>query len=202
MNLGPDNERFIVMQRSDFQGKQDVIERHIRDVEREAGTLSEFFPEKTESFLDIGCGIGALTIAVAKISGAKAHVIDGDGEIDLKGSNNGAGFHEQYVFYSNRDLIKRNFSDNGLDVTVLPSIAKPEVDLVFSTLSCGFHYPISTYQALLDNLRIGARAIFDVRVGLDENPGPKFEKIGLVEHFTRWEGRKHKADRICWEKIR
>lgn len=202
MNLGPDNERFIVMQRSDFQGKQNVIERHIRDVEREAKTISAYFPEKMESFLDIGCGIGALTIAVAEISDAKAYVIDGDGEIDLKGSNNGAGFHKQYVFYSNRDLIKRNFEDNGWGVTILPSIAKPEVDLVFSTLSCGFHYPISTYQALLDNLRVGARVVFDIRVGLNQNPGSKFQKIGLVEHFTRWEGRKHKADRICWEKIR
>jgi len=202
MNLGPENARYIVMQRSDFQGKSNVTQKHIADVEREAKTLSKFFPEKMESFLDIGCGIGALTIAIAEISKANAFVIDNDGEIDLRGVNNGAGFHDHYLFYSNLDLIRQNFRENGLHVETLSLDSMPDVDFVVSTLSCGFHYPISTYQALLNNLRVGARVVFDIRVGLNQNPGAKFEKIGLVEHFTRWDGQKHKADRICWEKVR
>ncbi|MEM9681641.1 MAG: hypothetical protein AAF942_00110 [Pseudomonadota bacterium] len=201
MNLAPENERYIVMQRSDFLGRNDVIVRHIADIEREVETLRPFFPENMACFVDIGCGIGAMAVEIALKTGAKAFVIDGNGEIDLRGKKNGAGFHKSYVFYSDKDLIGRNFAENSLEVELLETDATPNVDLVISTLSCGFHYPISTYQSLLDNLKPGARAIFDVRVGLNENPGRGFRKVGLVEHFHRFEGRKHKADRTCWERI-
>jgi len=65
-----------------------------------------------------------------------------------------------------------------------PEETRP-VDLVVSFLSCGFHYPVDTYLAMLDKaLKPGGAAIFDLREQTAAEQVEKLAQFGTVTDIT------------------
>ena len=70
--------------------------------------IKDFLPEKINSVLDIGCGIGLIDIALYKHynNSIKLHLLDKSNRIDENTSIR--GFNKNYVFYNSMDLFVRS----------------------------------------------------------------------------------------------
>ena len=75
---------------------------------------------------------------------------------------------EDFGFYMNTESLKKRFRERELNFifvdaskAVMPDI---KFDLIYSLLSCGFHYPIETYKELVvKHSHSQTVCIFDIR---------------------------------------
>jgi len=127
-------------------------------------------PVGRKRVLDIGCGIGLASMAVHGYFGNKAEyvLLDKDAVDDKpKGFYHGkadgfgsSGCLEQAVEF---------LTSNGVeDVSCVDISREPfpagKFNVIISTLSCGFHYPVSTYAAQIKAaIRPSGIVVLDVR---------------------------------------
>ncbi|ODR98518.1 hypothetical protein AUC68_08835 [Methyloceanibacter methanicus] len=87
-------------------------------------------------------------------------------------------FEQKGAFYNSLDLAKETLTINGVDPSIVKLIEAPSngeipleeksIDLVLSTISWGFHYPVSTYiDSVAKILSDDGVLIIDVRKGTD-----------------------------------
>lgn len=102
---------------------------------------------------DIGCGYGFFSLFVAQAFGCDVTLIDLENN-----ERRHFGFAMEAAAYSSLVVAKKLFMANGIaesrittlnpvDDDVL-AIARP--DLAVSLLSCGFHYPVDSYQEFFE----------------------------------------------------
>lgn len=104
------------------------------------------------------------------------------------------GFNAQGAGYSNNAAARNFLLMNGVpsDAVVFCNPRKQPldptpVDLVLSTISMGFHYPLDEYVGYIDAvLRPGAMLIFDKRKDVEDRGwaalAPKFERLAGLDH--------------------
>lgn len=145
--------------------------------------------------LDIGCGLGGFSALLAKHCGGRLHLLDGTGW--TKGRR--VGFGPKLEPYNDRAATERLLKANGITEWQWWNIGSselPEVDVVTSLLSWGWHYPVGTYlEAVERALRPGGRLILDVR---PDQAGEgdlcrSFEYVGAYQGFG-------KCNKTVWEK--
>lgn len=152
--------------------------------------LARFNPK---TVADIGCGYGFIDLFIARDFDTDLVLIDIEESETRKFGyrNDGAG-------YSNLGTAKTFLAANGIppDAVTLVNPRKADVlatqgiDVAISLLSCGFHYPLSTYGAYLTrNLRHGGGAIVDIgEKSLPEQMGAITEIGRVVDQYFHVKG--------------
>jgi SAM-dependent methyltransferase len=107
------------------------------------------------SILDIGCGLAKESELFQKKYNSKLYLLDGDFE-DTLNNNREINYGEvsNFKFYSKINDLKKSFDErkmqynfvNANNINIEDAI---KFDLVYSIVSCGFHYPAITYKNLI-----------------------------------------------------
>lgn len=137
--------------------------------DRDLNLIKKYLPNSVETVADIGCGLCLIDLGLARIfPTAKFWCLDKT-EMD-----NGvvSGFHQDYTFYNELDLVKEFLVQNGLNESRFYLIEHPQeipaqpYDLILSLLSCGWHYPVGKYLNFIqENLSKDGALVIDVRLG-------------------------------------
>ena len=155
---------------------QKVDSDYFELMEIEAKALAPYVTKSVRSVLDIGAGLGGVDLALRKIFALEKIVL-----LDKNAEEARVfyGFEERGAYYNSLDLARQMLELNGVPSEeifcleapsdgniVLPPEAGKSVDLVISTISWGFHYPISLYlESVHRLLSKDGSLIVDVRKG-------------------------------------
>ncbi|SMH48536.1 hypothetical protein [Maritimibacter sp. HL-12] len=140
-----------------------------------------------EKVTDIGCGYALFDLFLAQDFKSKLTLID----LETNDERH-FGFEESGSAYSNLDVAARFLNANGIAKsrikTLNPAVKSPDrlrgQDLVVSFISCGFHYPWSTYAVFFrDAVTPGGRIILDVRRRAAERTMAELAAFGDVENL-------------------
>jgi SAM-dependent methyltransferase len=126
-------------------GKQDVF-----------SILEDYLPSPPKRILDIGCGYAHISDMFQKKYGTELWLLDGDISENKEQANRIAkyGSADSFAFYVPVSDLKQEWDSKGMayifvdanDIQIPQDI---KFDLVYSWISCGFHYPVSTYKKLI-----------------------------------------------------
>lgn len=137
--------------------------------------LDYFKDNPPKNILDIGCGLAWESRALHKEYGTKLWLLDGD--VDSSPDHDDVknvgwrGDANNMSFYNKLDELDAALQETGLtDYTLVDcnNIVIPDdvkFDLVYSAISCGFHYEANTYKDLiLKHSHEDTKILFDMRV--------------------------------------
>ena len=153
--------------------KNGIDEKYSQTMKEKVDSIAKFIPSNTSSVLDIGCGIAALDIYLDKLlSPSQIFLLDKTETEDKIWYM----FESKGAFYNSLELAKETLELNGVLASKVKLIEAPEdgrialpdksVDLIISTISWGFHYPINIYiQSVFDIISDNGVLIIDVRKG-------------------------------------
>ena len=131
---------------------------------------------KPMSILDIGCGLAWESRFFNQKYGSKLWLIDGDVSDNSKKDKHASevNWHssaDEFLFYhplTELDTELKQLGTNNYTLIDCNNIDIPKdvkFDIVTSYLSCGFHYPVSTYRELiLKHSHPGTRIFMDLRI--------------------------------------
>jgi SAM-dependent methyltransferase len=118
--------------------------------------LERYLPNPPTRILDIGCGYAHISDMFQKKYGTELYLLDGNISENSEHATRAAkyGSAENFMFYVSADDLKKEWDRKGMNYTFIdakdPQIADDiKFDLVYSWISCGFHYPVSTYKKLI-----------------------------------------------------
>lgn len=144
--------------------------------------MSPFFPEKTETVLDIGAGVGGISLLICKqFKKIRVDLLDKDRVLP----DPWYGFSKEPAAYSTKLDTQSFFVMNGI-LNVAYYIEYPEenkYDFIFSRVSCGFHYPVRMYlKQIKRTLNKKGRFFLDVRKNKGEIDALKkeFSKVEIL----------------------
>lgn len=133
---------------------------------------------------DIGCGYALFDLFVARDSKATVLLIDIE-----QNERRHFGYAEEGAAYANLEIARRFLEANGIAAKRIETLnperedltaAKP-VDLAISFLSCGFHYPASTYATYFkDSVTAGGAVMLDLRAATAAAQLATLEGLGTV----------------------
>jgi len=151
--------------------------------------------QKIDNILDIGAGTGFKTKKIAEVVGcnevwilegfAENNVTKSNAAMKVKWRNTANDFNyywpkEKLTYMLKEGMGKINWYLIDADNIDIPINKK--FDIINSTLSCGYHYPLETYSSLIKaHSHQGTKLIFDLRIDkrgkLIEDKNFKIEKI-------------------------
>ena len=124
--------------------------------------LDAYLPTPPMKILDIGCGLAWESRRFNAKYNSELWLIDGDvtnnESKDPKKANHGKWHTDptsSMLFYHKIDFLDQQLKDGGVtnyhlvDVNNIDISEDIKFDLITSWLSCGFHYPVSTYKDLI-----------------------------------------------------
>ncbi len=152
------------------------------------------------SILDIGCGLAWESRMFNEKYGTELWLLDGDISNNKITQNSAdAGWHgnsKNFLYYNSltvldQELKKKNTKNyHLLDCNNIHIPEDKKFDVITSWLSCGYHYPISTYQDLIKkHSHENTRLIFDIRITLKTHI-PHVEESWEIVHEIQEEKRK------------
>jgi hypothetical protein len=184
------------MHRTHLRG--DLKTLYATDVAQDYEMLRPHLPPRACALLDIGCGMAGIDVLLARHYDDPAiHLLDGTGHTDVR-----ILFHPVMAPYNSMPVARRLLELNEVPAERIfewppdPAAAVPACDLVISLLSWGFHYPVGTYLALVEQaLKSGGRLILDVRKGHGgvERIAERLDVVAVISTTV-------KADRVCFQK--
>lgn len=143
--------------------------------------MKKFKPKKVA---DIGCGYAFIDYFIWKKFKCDLLLIDIE-----ESENRNFGFRMHGAGYSNLKNAEKFLKANGVpkkDIkTVNPnkkSLSRTkDIDIAFSLLSCGFHYPMATYSEFFEkSVRKGGAVIVDIGVRDEWRAKDAIEAIGPI----------------------
>lgn len=131
--------------------RERISRLYYHDMQAELESLSPFLVRKPLNVLDIGCGIGGIDVLINNFCCGEVefYLLDKT-EIDRIYY----GMNSRAAFYNDFDLTSEFLQENGVSLERVHFIEAGEsrirsigqtFDLIFSLISWGFHYPLSTY---------------------------------------------------------
>lgn len=130
------------------------------------------------SILDIGCGLAWESRMFNDKYGTELWLLDGDASFNANKPASATEIHyhinsNEFLFYHPISWIKEQLDAketknyNLIDVNDISIPKDKKFDVITSWLSCGFHYPASTYKDLiLQHSHENTRVFLDIRVHL------------------------------------
>ena len=145
--------------------------------------IDSFLNHTPKNILDIGCGLAYESEFMQKKYSCNLYLLDGDFE-DTKNNERFVKFDSASTmkFYTPISKLCESFNNRNMKYTFVDAnninIDNNVVfDLVYSNVSCGYHYPISDYYWLLKKYtNKNSVLIFDVN-------SRHIEKQGFNEYF-------------------
>lgn len=136
--------------------------------------LDSYLKHPPITILDIGCGLAWESRRFNEKYKTKLWLIDGDVTNNDVKSNNATDkkYHtsaNEFLYYYSLSRLDTELKKLGTkEFTLLDSnnLKLPDIkfDLITSWLSCGFHYPVSTYAAIIKkHSHRDTRIVFDLR---------------------------------------
>lgn len=149
-------------------GRDTLIRRAAAFIYLEFEQLKPIFDKNSpDSVADIGCGYAFFDLFLAKEYGSNLALIDLE-----TNDNRHFGFKDSGAAYSSLANTNTFLKANGVNKSKIKTY-NPEVDdlskiknldYAFSFISCGYHYPLSTYEQFFKNsVRKNGRIIVDIR---------------------------------------
>ena len=134
--------------------------------------LNSFLTKPPQNILDIGCGLAYESEMFQHTYNSNLYLLDGDFESSIANSRDRKyGPADNMAFYTKIDSLKNNFDErklkyNFVDANNIQLSADLKFDLVYSNVSYGYHYPLSTYLELLKaHTTKESVLIFDINSG-------------------------------------
>ena len=192
MNIPDSCVSWIKLQRS---GYKNLKKEFIEDMVKEYQLMNPFLPEKCESILDIGCGIGGIDVLLDKhYNHPKIYLFDSNFTSDKIVY----GFSDKTSFYNDmlatKDMMILNNIKNYFFLNIKYGFEHLEhIDLIISLLSCGYYYSVEKYLYQIDkSLSYNGTLIIDIRQGTKQIEKVKeyFPKIDIISTYN-------KSNRIC-----
>ena len=130
------------------------------------------------SILDIGCGLAWESRMFNDKYGTELWLLDGDTSFNANKSKSASevNYHvssDEFLFYHPITWLKEQLDAKGtknynlIDVNNISIPEDKKFDVITSWLSCGFHYPASTYKDLiLKHSHETTRIFLDIRIHL------------------------------------
>lgn len=150
LKLEPRHERYLSAQRNLSVEDMAAV---MTSFERYYNSIKNILPNRCNSILDIGCGLGIIDLCVFE-----HYNLDTDLTFYLFDKSEYAenlffGFEDDASFYNDLQLAKEILSNYGIPSRNLITIeAKKEnladlskIDLVISSIAWGFHFPVGKY---------------------------------------------------------
>lgn len=150
---------------------------HYRQQKRENFELaSKYLPVAPKKILDIGCGLAWESRLFNQTYGSELWLLDGDTKNnDTKSPSAATGnYHstsDEFLYYYPLQKIDNELKKLGtenyhlIDCNNIQIDENIKFDLITSWVSCGFHYPSSTYRDLiLKHSHPDTKIIFDIRI--------------------------------------
>lgn len=157
--------------------------------------LDNYLKSAPNTILDIGCGLARESEYFQKKYETKLWLLDGDFDSTKeKPRDNQWGDAESFKFYSPIDDLKNSWNARGLDYTFVNALdinidKNLKFDVIYSLLSCGFHYPAKTYRELiLNHSHENTVVIIDCRFDTLTTQLEDFdiiEKIKTYDHYYK-----------------
>ena len=163
----------------------------MHDIQAEWKEIEEHIPtESVKQLTDIGCGHAIIDYFIHSSLGCDITLVDIETSTERHHSyrDSGAG-------YASLDAAKRLLVSNGISEdrirTLNPTqsnVSGIETDLTISLLSCGFHYPLSTYDKFFKReLRPGSVVVCDIRKNTgQDNYFSDFSKVQLIHETKKY----------------
>lgn len=136
---------------------------------------------------DIGCGYGFLDLFIARDFGSELLLIDLE-----QNEHRHFGYKGEGAAYSALGVARRMLEANGVPAGAIRCLnpraedvcdAGP-VDLALSILSCGFHYPVTSYLPFFrKNIAQGGHILLDLREGSAAAQLGELAPLGQVEQL-------------------
>lgn len=104
--------------------------------------------------LDIGCGFAKTSELFQKKYGTELYLLEGEKSVGTGERTGKYGKIDDFRYYLPVDMLKQHWDNQGMLYTFVDGNAQDlsehiKFDLVYSWLSCGFHYPVGTYRELI-----------------------------------------------------
>ena len=146
-----------------------------------AAVLREFAPKR---IADIGCGYGLFDLFAARDLRCEVVLID----LEDNGKRH-FGFQPEGAAYSNLATARRLLESNGIAASAIRTV-NPEkedvttagpVDMAWSYLACGFHFPVSLYIPFFARaVRPGGAVIVDLRRSSEGAQMQELSRLGTL----------------------
>lgn len=194
MNLSEEATKCLLMQRSCLVGvpQDELIPRYLQSCKRSAEIISGAITEPPQTAFDMGGGLGGVSICLSKIW-AMCHftVADYDHtDKDLRKYNYGT--EESFAAYNSLKATRELLEINGVrgkcyDLSYGVHWPDVPLDLIFSVLSWGFHYPIDRY--LVWARAYSTMLILDCRSdqGAKDDLSKYWNNVELIESYGKHE---------------
>jgi len=148
-----------------------IDEDYSNIMNEEAKSLIEKIPSQTRSILDIGCGIAALQVYLYRLLNKPDIYLLDKTELESKVWYM---FEPKGAFYNSMELASDVLTSNGIPDQKIKTLEAPDdgiinletgsIDFVISTISWGFHFPVSTYlKSVVNVLSENGILIIDIR---------------------------------------
>lgn len=167
-------------------------------------SVDSYLDNPPTTILDIGCGQAFESELFQKKYGSKLYLLDGDKETTTeKFRINQYGPVDDFRFYNTIDALKKSYNERDLKYTFVDAnnvVIDDSVkfDLIYSTFSCGYHYPADTYKNLIKkHSTTDTVVIMDFQLTYEFSDADSFEIIRQVN-----EGDGHKKMHIRFKEVR
>jgi SAM-dependent methyltransferase len=148
--------------------------------------LEGYLKQSPKRVLDIGCGFAKVSELFQKKYGTELYLMEGDMDQSAGKRIGKFGTIDNFQWYLPVERMKQEWDANGMIYTHvdgnninIPSEIK--FDVIYSWLSCGFHYPARTYRDLiLKHSTPDTVIIMDFRVGTMDQQIDDFETIKVL----------------------
>jgi SAM-dependent methyltransferase len=190
--------KLILMQRTSCV-KGDIATVYEAGCRHSCQRIDRFLPETCNRILDIGCGIGGVTLLLhQRYPNAELHMLDRDGVTEKLwyGYQGEASKYNQLT--KTREFLELNGVPSAQIFTYNADSGQLPIgsfDLVVSFASMGFHYPVHTYLApaeLPQWVGVGGRLILDVRRGTEASQIKELNSLFTLTAIKKG-SRKHKT---------
>lgn len=155
--------------------------------------LNNYLNIAPKNILDIGCGLAYESELFQKSYNSNLFLLDGDFE-ETKSNTRDIGYNtvESFKFYNSVQTLKESYNKRKMRYTFINanSIVLSEdikFDLVYSILSCGFHYPLDTYVELIKkHTTPSSRIILDIRDSSYNAQSQLFTTVNVVKKYPKY----------------
>ncbi len=164
-----------------IEGKRQLFER-----------IDAYIGRPPRRILDIGCGFAKTSELFQKKYGCELYLMESDIG-NSPGSRIGKwGTAESFQWYLPIERLKQAWDSQGMTYTLVDGArldvpADVKFDVVYSWLSCGFHYPVTTYKKFIqEHVTDDAVIIMDFRGNLNSQEqadlvSTEYEVVKVVE---------------------